>query len=142
MEKLLIGEILIKRKHITQEQLSQALEQQKKENLFVGEILVKFGYIDEKDIVVALIIQCGLPYIAINKYSINSEALKLVPKDIALKEKVIPLEKIGDVLSLVMMNPLSEEKKARIEALTKCKVATFIATKTEIEEAIDRHYKD
>jgi type IV pilus assembly protein PilB len=140
MEKLLIGEILIKRKRITQEQLAQALEQQKKENLFVGEILVKLGYIDEKDIVVALIVQCGLPYIAINKYSIAQEVLKLIPKEVAEKEKVIPLEKIGDFLSVVMMNPLSEEKKARLEALTKCHIARFIATKSEIDEAIAKNY--
>jgi type IV pilus assembly protein PilB len=140
MGKLLIGEILIERKRITQEQLSQALEMQKKENVFVGEILVKLGYIDERDIVVALIVQCGFPYIAINKYTVAPEVLKLIPKEIAVKERVIPLERVGDVISVVMMNPLSEKRKAELESLTKCRIAPFIATKSEIEEAIASQY--
>ena len=140
MERLFIGEILIKRKRITQEQLEQALEVQKKENIFVGEILVKLGIIEERDIVIALVVQCGLPYIAVNKYTIDPEVLKFIPKEVAQKEKVIPLDRIGDVLSVVMTNPLSDENKTKLEALTKCRIATFISTKSEIEEAIARHY--
>ena len=67
-------------------------EIQKKENGFVGEILIKLGFIEERDIVVALVVQCGLPYIAINKYSIEPSILKLIPKEVALKEKVVPLD--------------------------------------------------
>ena len=141
MDKLLIGEILIKRKLITQEQLNQALDVQKKEGGFVGEILIKLGYIEERDIVVALVVQCGLPYIAINKYKIDQAVVNLIPKEIAQNEKVIPLDCIGNVLSLVMTNPLSDEKKAQLEELTKCRIATFIATKSEIEEAIARSYQ-
>jgi type IV pilus assembly protein PilB len=140
MEKLLIGEILIRRNRLNKDQVAHALELQKKENIFLGEILVKLGYIDERDIVVALIVQCGLPYIAINKYDIAPEILKYIPKEIAQLERVIPLERIGDILSVVMMNPLSEEKKARLESLTQSRIAPFIATKSEIEEAIARLY--
>lgn len=139
-QKPLIGEILIKRKHINQQQLDAALESQKKEKGFIGEILVKLGYVEERDIVVALVVQCGLPYIAINKYAVAPEILKLIPKDVAIKEKVVPLDLIGNVLSLVMVSPLSEERKHNLERLTNCRIATFIATKTEIEEAIGRLY--
>ncbi len=140
MDKPLIGEILIQRNRITKEQLDQALELKKKENGFIGEILVKLGYVDERDIVVALIIQCDLPYIAVNKYKIDPEILQLIPKTIAQNERVIALDRIGDVLSVVMTNPLNEEQRARLEALTKCRIAIFISTKSEIEEAITRLY--
>ena len=139
-QKPMIGEILIKRNRITKEQLESALVEQKKEKGFIGEILVKLGYVEERDIVVALVVQCGLPYIAINKYSVAPDILKLIPKDVALKEKVIPLDRIGDVLSLVMMSPLNEEKKDYLEKMTRCRIATFIATKSEIEEAIAKLY--
>ena len=62
--KVLLGEILIQRKRITREQLEAALQTQKKEGGYIGEILVRLGLLDERDIVVALVIQCGLPYIA------------------------------------------------------------------------------
>lgn len=139
-EKLLLGEILIKRNCITEEQLKAALELQKKEKAFLGEILVKLGYLDERDIVVALVLQCDLPYIAINKYDVDDKVLKLIPKEVALKEKVIPLDRVGDILSVVMINPLNVEKKKYLEQMTKCQLATFICTKTELEDAIAKLY--
>ena len=140
MQRVLIGEILMKRKRITQAQLDHALEVQKKENGFVGEILVKLGYLDERDIVVALVVQCGLPYIAVNKYNIDPQVLTVIPREIALRERVGPLDRIGSILSVVMSNPLSDTRKSELEALTKCRVATFIATKSEIDEAIAKFY--
>ncbi len=138
--RLLLGEILIERKFITKEQLLHGLEVQRKENGFVGEILVKLGYLEERDIVVALVVQCGLPYIAINKYTLDPQAVALIPEDVARRERIIALDRIGDVLSVVMTNPLSVDKKEMIENLTKCRVATFIATKTEIDQAIEQNY--
>jgi len=138
--KVLLGEILIQRKKITREQLDSALGVQKQKGGYVGEVLVGMGLLDERDIVVALVIQCGLPYIAVNKYSIDPAIVRLIPKDVAQKEKVIALDRIGEILSVVMMNPLSEEKKSHLENLTKCRIATFISTKGEIEEAINRNY--
>ena len=139
-QRILIGEILMKRKRITQAQLDHALEVQKKENGFVGEILVKLAYVDERDIVVALVVQCGLPYIAVNKYTIDPAVLAAIPKEIVIRERLIPLDRIGDILSVVMANPLNDAKKAELETLTKCRVAIFIATKTEIDEAIAKFY--
>ncbi len=139
-ERPLIGEILLSRKRITREQLDHALQAQKKENDFIGEILVKLGYLEERDMVVALVVQCGLPYIAVNKYVIDPVVVGLIPKETALEDRLIALDRIGDILSVVMTNPLSDERKAKLEAMTKCRIATFISTKSEIEEAIARNY--
>ena len=138
--KVLLGEILVQRKLITREQLEGALGVQKEKGGIIGEVLVQLGYLDERDIVVALVIQCGLPYIAVNKYTIDPAIVRLIPKEVAQKEKVIALDRIGDILSVVMVNPLTDEKKNYLETLTKCRIATFISTKGEIEEAIARNY--
>jgi len=138
--KVLLGEILIQRKRVTREQLEQALATQKQKGGLLGEILVDAGFLDERDIVVALVIQCGLPYIAVNKYSLDPGIVRLIPREVAQKEKVIALDRIGEVLSVVMVNPLTDDKISYLEDLTKCRVATFISTKSEIEEAIARNY--
>ena len=138
--KVLLGEILIQRKKITREQLDNALQAQKKKGGFLGEILVDLGLLDERDIVVALVIQCGLPYIAVNKYIIDPQIVHLIPKDVAQEEKVIALDRIGEILSVVMVNPLTEDKKNYLETLTKCRSVTFISTKAEIIEALARNY--
>ncbi len=140
LAKQMIGSILIQRKVINSLQLDEALDMQKKEGGFLGEALVRLGYVDEKEVVAALVVQCSLPYIAINKYEIDPELLKLIPESMAREYLVIPLDRVGDVLSVVMVNPLSSSLKQDLEKTTGCRIATFIATKTEIQEAINRWY--
>ena len=140
-DRQLIGEILVKRNVITLKQLEEALTLQKQDKEFVGEILVKLGYLQEGDIVVALIVQCGLPYIAVNKYTIDPQVIKLIPEELARGMHLIPLDKVGGVLSVVMINPLNPSMKEQLEKITGCRIATFIATKTEINEAISRSYR-
>ncbi len=140
LKKELLGEILIKRNMITPEQLTQALELQKKEGGYVGEILVKLGLLEERDVVVALIVQCSLPYIAVNKYEIDRQIIQLIPEDLARRHLLIPLDRVGKVLSVVMANPLDEAVKNQLQDMTQLKVVPFIATKAEIKEAIDRWY--
>jgi len=138
--KVLLGEILIQRKKITREQLESALRTQKDKGGYIGEILVGQGLLDERDIVVALVIQCGLPYIAVNKYAIDPAIVRLIPREVAQKERIIALDRIGEILSVVMVNPLTDDSKKDLEKLTQCRIATFISTKAEIEEAIARNY--
>ena len=135
-----LGQILIKRGLITQEQLNEALEMQKQDKSFVGEALIKLGFVEERDVVVALVVQCNLPYIAVNKYNIDPQMLQILPAPVAQKYLAVPLDKVGKVLSVVMANPLDESAKAEIEQLTQCKVVPFIATKSEIKEAVERYY--
>ena len=139
-KKELFGEILIRRNLITGEQLTRALEIQKKEGGFIGEILVKLGFMEERDVVVALVVQCNLPYIAVDKYEIDRHVIELVPGEIAKKYSVVPLDRVGEVLSVVMADPLDLSVKAQLQRLTHCRVAPFIATRGEINKAIDRWY--
>ena len=140
-KKQLLGQILIKRNLIAADQLKEALELQKKEGGVLGELLVKLGHVTERDIVVALIVQCGFPYIAVNKYEIDLKVLQLIPEETARKYHVMPLDRVGDVLSVVMANPLDLSMIEELEHATGCKIATFIATKAEIDEAISNWYE-
>lgn len=140
-DRPLIGEILVRRHLITPKQLQEALEIQKKEEKYVGEILIQLGYLDERDIVVALVVQCSLPYIAVNKYQIDPNVIKLIPEEMASSMHLIPLDRVGNVLSVVMASPLTPTVKDQLEKITNCRIATFIATKSEIDQAISRWYK-
>ena len=136
--KRLLGEILLSRNYITKEQLTQALEEQKKQHAPLGEILIRLGFVEERDVVVALVVQCNVPYIAIEKYDIAKEILQLLPADFAKKNFVIPLDRADNVLSVVMADPLDEDIKKELGRLTNCRIAAFIATKTEINRSIER----
>ena len=135
-----LGEILIKRGLIKPDQLAKALEIQSKETGLIGEILLKLGFISETDIVVALVMQNNLPYVAINKYDLNQDVVRLIPEETARQFHVVALEKNGEVLSVVMEDPLNPIVRAKLEEVTKCRIVPFIATKTEIDQTINKWY--
>src|SRR3989338_9533202 len=101
-KKRLLGEILLERKKIAPDQLESALRTQRREGGYLGEILVKLGFIEEQEVIAALVIQCHLPYIAVDRYEINRDVAALVPKELACRCCIMPLDRGGDVLSLVI----------------------------------------
>lgn len=135
-----LGQVLIQRGKITPEQLKKALEVQKEQGGFVGEVLTKLGFATEEDIVQALAIQHDFPYLPLANYAIDEEVTKLIPEALARKYHVLAVDKMSDVLTVVMANPLDTKTIEEIEALTKCKAEVFVATYTELKETIERFY--
>ncbi|MBM3253922.1 MAG: type II secretion system protein GspE, partial [Candidatus Omnitrophica bacterium] len=102
-----IGEILIERGVITKEQLLNALKVQKNESRLIGEILINSGFAKEEDIAQALTIQYGLPYLPLKNYDLNPEITKLIPRELALRYALIPIDKIGNTLTISITDLLS-----------------------------------
>ncbi|MBF0385920.1 MAG: hypothetical protein HQL27_08630 [Candidatus Omnitrophica bacterium] len=136
----LLGQILIERKAVTSEQVKQAVETQRTNKGYIGEMLVKLGYANDMDIIAALVVQCNLPYIAIDKYDIDSDVVRMIPREMASRNWVVPLEKVGDILSVVMADPLNLSLREELKEVTDCRISPFIASKKEIDRAIERVY--
>lgn len=136
-----LGELLLERKVIDQKQLDQALEVQKGKGGFIGEILVSLSFAKEEDIAQVLTVQYGFPYLPLNNYEIDSEATKLIPKNIAKQYCLIPIDLISTNLTITMSNPLNDQAMKDIKLISKCTVQTFISTATDIKGAIEKYYK-
>ena len=140
-DRRLIGEILVERGEITRAHLNQALALQKAEGRgFIGDVLVRLGHIHEIEVVTALVLQCNLPYIAVSRHDVDPRVAAMIPSEMARRERLVPLDRIGNILSVVMQNPLDEVMRADVERLTGCCIATFISTTDEIERALNRIY--
>ncbi|RKY42959.1 MAG: hypothetical protein DRP85_01130 [Candidatus Makaraimicrobium thalassicum] len=136
-----LGEILIESNVISTEQLQQALDFQKQEGGLLGEILVRLGYANERDIVQALTVQCGFPYLPLENYELKKEIVEIVPENVARQYSVVPLDVMGDILTVAMSNPLNEKAIEDVEMITKKKVQVFISTVTSVSEALNKLYK-
>ncbi|MBI4823775.1 MAG: hypothetical protein HY805_06040 [Nitrospirae bacterium] len=74
-----LGQLLLNSNIITQEQLNQALNIQKKDGGRLGTNLVKLGYVTEEKLVTFLSKQFGVPAINLSNYKIDPAVLKLIP---------------------------------------------------------------
>ena len=134
-----LGELLIEKGVINNAQLDKALKLQQEKGGLIGQVLVMLGFATEEEIAQALTVQYGFPYLPLEFYQINKEAIKLIPKNVADQYNIIAIDKIGDLLTIAMSNPLNVQAVEDIEMLTKCKVQTFVSTMTDINNAIKKY---
>lgn len=135
-----LGQLLIDKKNITPNQLEEALKYQKEKGGLLGQILISLKFISEQDLVMSLADQYGFPYMPLENYDVNIEAVKIVPENVARQYFLVPIDKIGNVLTIVMADPLNDFAIRDIEYLTGCKVTPFVSTASDIKSALDRCY--
>ncbi len=135
-----LGELLIERKVISSEQLQKALDYQKVNSGLIGEILVQLGFAKEEDIAQVLTAQYGFPYLPLGNYDIDVETVKVIPEHVARQYCLIPIDKIGNNLTVAMSNPLNTQAIEDVEMISQCVVQAFVSTTTDIRKAIERCY--
>ena len=133
-----LGEILTHAGLVTVDQLDTALADQKTTGLHLGEVLVDHGYVTERDIAQAITTQFGLPYLSPMQYYTSPPVLKLIPLDVMRKHKLVPLDKMGEVLTVCISGPVEPGVLEQIEKATGCTIQVFIATASDIKQAIDK----
>lgn len=101
-----LGEMLVGEGIITREELDEALRRKETEGGFVGQILVDLGYIKQNELISFLVKQCKIPHISLADYHISDELLSLVPEEICLEHCLLPIDKLGKILTVAMVDPL------------------------------------
>ncbi|MBZ5527733.1 MAG: type IV-A pilus assembly ATPase PilB [Acidobacteriia bacterium] len=135
-----LGEILLKEGMINQEQLQKALEQQRTTGGKLGSCLTKLGYITDDDITGVLSRQYGVPSINLSYYEIDPTVIKLIPQDTAVRYQVIPLSRVGSVLTIAMTDPTNVFAMDDIKFMTGFNVEPVVASESAITDAIGRFY--
>jgi len=137
-----LGELLIERGIINEHQLEKALILQRENGGLIGELLVELGFVKEEDIAQSLTAQYGFPYLPLGNYDISPAVISIVPGRVARQYLLVPIDKIGNNLSLAMSNPLNLQAIEDVELLSGCNVQTFVSTSSDIKRAIEKYYKD
>ncbi len=135
-----LGEILVKEALITQDQLTKALEFQRSNGGKLGSCLTKMGFITDDDITGVLSRQYGVPSINLKFYEIDPTVIKLIPQDTASRYQVIPLSRVGSVLTIAMTDPTNVFAMDDIKFMTGFNVEPVVASESAIGEAIARFY--
>lgn len=135
-----LGELLIREKLITADQLKKAIEEQRTSGGRLGYNLAKLGYINEKDLTSFLSKQYGIPAVDLATTEIDHEVIKLISEDVANKYQVIPISRTGSTLVIAMADPSNIFAIDDIKFLTGYNVESVIASEAAIKAAIDKHY--
>jgi type IV pilus assembly protein PilB len=135
-----LGELLIKENLLAPEQLKLALEYQRQNGGRLGSCLVKMGYVRDDDVIAVLSRQYGVPSINLKYYEVESDVLKLVPRETAVRYEVVPLSRVGSTLTIAMTDPTNVFAMDDIKFMTGYTVEPVVASESSIQQAIQRHY--
>lgn len=137
-----LAELLLSERKVTEEQAHKALERQAKTGEFLGEILIEQGLIDENSLLAFLAKHCKVPHLSLLDYLIDEEVLALVPKELCLKYRVIPIDKLGRNLTVAMVNPLDGEALEQVQLLNPdLRIKPILCTHQHFEHVTGKLFK-
>jgi len=135
-----IGELLVREKMISLQQLQEAQQESKRSGKRLGAALSNLGYVEDQDLTQFLARQYSLPSINLANFEIDPEVIKLVPKDVAQKHMVIPVNRAGATLIVAMSDPSNIYAVDELKFITQYNIEPVVASESAIDEAILRYY--
>ena len=140
MKAMRLGDMLVSLNLITEEQLQQALNDQKETHKRLGEQLIAEGYITEAQLIDTLRVQLGIDYIDLSKTDIDPTMSRYVPKALAKKSLIVPVQVAKGNLFLAMADPLNFFAIEDAQNASKLRIIPMIASSAAVEHAISVLY--
>ena len=135
-----LGELLVREKLISLQQLRQAQDEQKRTGQNLGYSLAKLGYVSDTQITSFLSQQYRVPAVNLEEIEIDPDVLKLIPKEVCEKHKVLPIARAGSSLVLAMADPTNLNAIDDVKFLTGFNVDPCVAAEATIVAAIERYF--
>jgi type IV pilus assembly protein PilB len=135
-----LGDLLVKEKVITQEQLEQATKLQKESHTRLASALVKLGFLSDEDVTNFLSRQYGVPAINLSYFEIDPAVVKLIPYETAKRYQILPLSRVGASLTIAMVDPTNVFAMDDIKFMTGFNIEPVVASESSIVEGIDKAY--
>jgi MSHA biogenesis protein MshE len=140
-EKVRLGEILVQQKLLSEEQLTQALADQKRTGRKLGRVFVENGFVTEEQISGALARQLNIPYINLKFYNISDALVRLLPETAARRFRAVVLEERQGGLLVGVSDPTDLFAYDEIARLLRKNVELAVVNETEVLHTIDRIYR-
>ncbi len=135
-----IGDLLIEKGLIDEDQLREALKQQTATGKKLGQVLIDQGLITEDHLVDVVGSRLGIPKITLNSLVIDPSVVELVPLSVAKKHQLIPIFRIGAALTVAMVDPLDIIALDELKYITGMKINRVVASTHTVREAIEQYY--
>jgi len=136
-----LGELLIRDEMITREQLDEALKEKLASGRFLGEVLMGLGYITEDELIGFLVRQCRIPQLKLSNFQVSSGTAGLIPAEICREHKLLPIDKLGSLLTVAMVNPMDIEALEKIKGQVQLRIKPILCSWVDFRNLFDRIYR-
>lgn len=140
--KMRLGDLLVQEQIISNEQLMQALAEQKSSGKKLGRTLIDLASITEDQLLQFLSQQLNIPFLDISRRAIAPQVVNLLPEVQARRYRALVVEDRGDSVLVAMSDPADLQAMDNIEVLLAPKTITIaVVTETQLLEAFDNLYR-
>ena len=136
----LMGQLLLDAGIIKPEHLQQALEAQAKEGGKLFEVLIRLGHLKKDALHDFLSRQPGVAGIDLRRVEIDRKLLEIIPREMALECLLLPIDRLGKLLTVAMACPLDRDSIERMEQLTGLKVKALLCKLDDIHAAVQKYF--
>jgi len=135
-----LGELLVREKIITADELKSAQNFQKKHDVSLGSAIIALGFVTGEEMAHGLSRQLGYPYIDLDQFEVSPDVLNLIKADTAKIHMIMPVHRIRSFLTLAMMDPTDLDVIEDIRFRTGLSIQPVIAAENGIVSAISKCY--
>jgi type IV pilus assembly protein PilB len=135
-----LGDLFVREGLITEAQLQEALRESQQSRTRIGFALVKLGFVQENQLTRALAKQFRVPAVDLDKVKVEDRILRLVPEEIAMKHRVLPLRKVGRTLTVAMANPTDMGAIDNLKFITRYEIEPVIVGDYTLQKHLEDYY--
>jgi len=135
-----LAELLIREEMITRQELEEAIRQKNSADHFLGEILLDLRYVTEEELIGCLVRHCRIPHLKLSNLQVRTEAAELIPAEICHTYKLLPIDKLGSLLTVAMVNPLDTEALDAVKEQVKLRIKPILCSWADYSELYARIY--
>ena len=135
-----LGEILLEKKVIDEEQIQHVIAKSKESKTRFGETAIHLGIIDEIEFLKVLSQQQGLPYVDLKSFNIDRKALSQMDKETARKLLAVPLFEAEGMLAVGFHDPQNLNAIDEIELKTGKTIQVILCTKDQLKNVMQSSY--
>ena len=139
-QEIRLGDLFVREGLITEEQLREGLAESKTTGIRIGYALVKLEFVEEEVLTRMLSKQYRVPAVDLDKVTVDEKILKLVAADVAHKHMVLPLRRVGRMLTVAMTNPTDFSAIDDLKFITKLEIEPVIVGEFTLRKHLEKYY--
>jgi type IV pilus assembly protein PilB len=139
-QEIRLGDLFVREGLIDEQQLKEGLAEAKTSGYRIGYALVHLGFVQEEELTRMLAKQYRVPAVDLDKVTVDEKILKLIPSQVCMKHLILPLRRVGRMLTVAMTNPTDFSAIDDLKFITKLEIEPVIVGEYTLRKHLENYY--